>query len=151
MTRLSWLLAVTLVLAAPVVPAALAQAAEPAQGDTRHGRWEGRLQQQLGLTAQQAQAIREIHARQSQTWKTHSQTLRQAQAELRRLVLSEADQASVQAKQEEVQRLLGETVQMRVNTLKEMTSILTPEQREKYAATAEQGRRSRHHPRRQPS
>ncbi|MEK7715624.1 MAG: Spy/CpxP family protein refolding chaperone, partial [candidate division NC10 bacterium] len=89
--------------------------------------------------------------RQSQTWKTHSQTLRQAQAELRRLVLSEADQASVQAKQEEVQRLLGETVQMRVNTLKEMTSILTPEQREKYAATAEQGRRSRHHPRRQPS
>jgi Spy/CpxP family protein refolding chaperone len=151
MTRLSWLLAVTLVLAAPVVPAALAQAAEPAQGDTRHGQREGRLQQQLGLTDQQAQAIREIHARQSQTWKTHSQTLRQAQAELRRLVLSEADQASVQAKQEEVQRLLGETVQMRVNTLKEMTSILTPEQREKYAATAEQGRRSRHHHRRQPS
>ncbi|MEK7385686.1 MAG: hypothetical protein AABZ83_04530, partial [candidate division NC10 bacterium] len=38
-----------------------------------------------------------------------------------------------------------------VNTLKEVTSILTPEQREKYAALAEQGRHSRHHHRRQPS
>ena len=151
MTRTSWLRAVTLVLAVTLVPAALAQAAEPAQGDTRHGRKEGRLQQQLGLTDQQAQAIREIYARQSQALKTHSQALRQAQADLRRLVLTEADQATVQAKQEEVQRLLGETVQMRVNTLKEVTPILTPEQRQKYAAMGEQSRRSRHHPRRQPS
>ena len=151
MTRIAWLLAVALVLAAPVVPAALAQAAKPAQGDARHGRREGGLQQQLGLTDQQAQAIREIHARQSQARKTHSQALRQAQAELRRLVLIEADQATVQAKLEEVQRLLGETVQMRVNTLKEVTPILTPEQREKYATMAEQGRRSRHHHRRQSS
>jgi len=151
MTRIAWLFAVALVLAAPVVPAALAQAAEPAQGDARHGRREGGLQQQLGLTDQQAQAIREIHARQSQARKTHSQALRQTQAELRRLVLIEADQATVQAKLEEVQRLLGETVQMRVNTLKEVTPILTPEQREKYATMAEQGRRSRHHHRRQSS
>ena len=151
MTRTSWLRALMLVLAATLVAATLAQAAEPAGGDARHGRREGRLQQQLGLTDQQAQAIREIHARQSQAWKTHSQTLRQAQAELRRLVLIEADQATVQAKLEEVQRLLGETVQMRVNTLKEVTPILTPEQREKYATMAEQGRRSRHHHRRQSS
>ncbi len=151
MTRTSWLRALMLVLAATLVAATLAQAAEPSGGDGRHGRREGRLQQQLGLTDQQAQAIREIHARQSQAWKTHSQTLRQAQAELRRLVLIEADQATVQAKLEEVQRLLGETVQMRVNTLKEVAPILTPEQREKYAAMAEQGRRSRHHHRRQSS
>jgi len=151
MTRTSWLRALMLVLAATLVAATLAQAAEPAGGDARHGRREGRLQQQLGLTDQQAQAIREIHARQSQALKTHSQTLRQAQAELRRLVLIEADQATVQAKLEEVQRLLGETVQMRVNTLKEVTPILTPEQREKYATMAEQGRRSRHHHRRQSS
>lgn len=151
MTRTSWLRAVMLVLAATLVAATLAQAAEPAGGDARHGRREGRLQQQLGLTDQQAQAIREIHARQSQARKTHSQTLRQAQSELSRLVLSEADQAAIQAKLGEVQRLLGETVQMRVNTLKEVTSILTPEQREKYAAMAEQGRRSRHHHQRQPS
>ena len=151
MTPTSWLRALMLVLAATLVAATLAQAAEPAGGDARHGRREGRLQQQLGLTDQQAQAIREIHARQSQALKTHSQTLRQAQAELRRLVLIEADQATVQAKLEEVQRLLGETVQMRVNTLKEVTPILTPEQREKYATMAEQGRRSRHHHRRQSS
>lgn len=151
MTRTSWLRAVTLVLATTLVPAAFAQAAEPAQGDTRQGRREGRLQQQLGLTDQQAQAIREIYARQSQALKTHSQALRQAQADLRRLVLTEADQATIQAKQGEVQRLLGETVQMRVNTLKEVAPILTPEQREKYAAMGEQGRRFRHHPRRQQS
>ena len=151
MTRTSWLRALMLALAATLVAATLAQAAEPAGGDARHGRREGRLQQQLGLTDQQAQAIREIHARQSQALKAHSQTLRQAQAELRRLVLSEADQATVQAKLEEVKRLLGETVQMRVNTLKEVAPILTPEQREKYAAMAEQGRRSRHHHRRQSS
>jgi len=151
MTRTSWLRALMLALAATLVAATLAQAAEPAGGDARHGGSKGRLQQQLGLTDQQAQAIREIHARQSQALKAHSQTLRQAQAELRRLVLSEADQATVQAKLEEVKRLLGETVQMRVNTLKEVAPILTPEQREKYAAMAEKGRRSRHHHRRQSS
>lgn len=151
MTRTSWLRAVTLVLAATLVAATLAYAAEPAGGDARHGRWESRLQQQLGLTDQQAQAIREIYGRQSQTWKTHRQTLRQAQSDLRRLVLNEADDATIQKQQEEVQRLLGETVQMRVNTLKEVTPILTPEQREKYAGLAEQGRRSRHHHRRQAS
>lgn len=151
MTRTSWLRTLMLALAATLVAATLAQAAEPAGGDARHGRREGPLQQQLGLTDQQAQAIREIYARQSQAWKSHSQALRQAQAELRRLVLIEADQATVQAKLEEVQRLLGETVQMRVNTLKEVAPILTPEQREKYAAMAEKGRRSRHHDRRQSS
>ena len=40
---------------------------------------------------------------------------------------------------------------MRVNTLKEVAPILTPEQREKYAAMAEKGRRSGHHQRRQSS
>lgn len=143
----SWLRAVILVLAATLVAATLAQAAEPAGGDARHGRREGRLQQQLGLTDQQAQAIREIYGRHSEARKAHGQALRQAQSELRRLVLIEADQATIQAKLAEVQRLMGETVQMRVNTLKEVTSILTPEQREKYAALAEQGR----HHRRQPS
>ena len=150
MTRTSWLRAVTLALAATLVGATLAQAAEPAQGDARHGRRESRLQQKLGLSDQQTQAIREIYGRQSQAWKTHAQALRQAQSELRRLVLIEADQGSVQAKQEEVQRMLGESVQMRVNTLKEVTPILTPEQREKYAVLAEQGWR-RHPHRRQPS
>lgn len=151
MTRTFWLRAVTLALAATLVAVTLAQAAEPAGGDARQGRREGRLQQELGLTDEQAQAIREIRARQSQALKTHAQTLRQAQAELRRLVLTEADQATIQAKQAEVQRLLGEAVQLRIDTLKEVAGVLTPEQRQKYSTMAEPGRHFRHRERRQPS
>lgn len=151
MTRAFRLRVVTMVLAAVLVAPNLALTAEDQQGPAHHGRWEERLRQELGLSDQQAQAIREIFQRQFQARKTHWQALRQAQSDLRRLVLMQADEPSIQAKQDEVQRLLGESVQMRVSALKEVTPILTPEQREKYAALVEQGRWHRLHHRHRPS
>ncbi|MGH7393731.1 MAG: Spy/CpxP family protein refolding chaperone [Candidatus Rokuibacteriota bacterium] len=103
------------------------------QHQRRHGRWHTRLQQHLGLTDDQAVQIRQIFQRTMQTAKPHHQAIRAARTDLRRLVLMEADQASIQAKEAELQQLLAQTVQMRVQTLKEITPILTPEQREKFA------------------
>ena len=68
------------------------------------------------------------------------EALRQARAELRRLILSEADQPSIEAKHAQVQQLMTEGLAKRINTLKEITPLLTPEQREKFAAMMEHGR-----------
>lgn len=137
-------MAVTLMLAASLAGGAVAYAAEPpdaqsAQAGRHYQNWQQRFQQRLGLTDQQMQQLQAIHQRNAQTTRQHFQALRKAQAELRRLVLIDADQASIAAKQAEVQQLMAQSVEMRVNTLKEITPILTPEQREKYAQMGERG------------
>lgn len=126
--------------------------AEPGSGPQRPGRWQHRLQRALALTDEQASQIAQVFQRNLQTARPHYQAIRAARAELRRLVLTEADQASIQAKEAELQQLLAQTVQMRVQTLKEITPILTPEQREKFARLMERGGRGggHHHRHRQP-
>jgi Spy/CpxP family protein refolding chaperone len=91
------------------------------------------------------QAIRQIRDREAPAWKQHWQAHRQARAELRKLILSEADQASIDAKQAELQQLMAEGLARRVSTLKEITPLLTPEQREKFTAMMEQHRHSHRH------
>lgn len=118
-----------------VSTAAFAQ--EPKRVHTRHHAWEERLQQRLGLTDEQVQAIGEIRARHAEVRKQHWQQLRAAQAELRRLVLIEADQASIEAKQAEVQQLTAARVEQRVKMLQAITPVLTPEQREALAKLGE--------------
>ncbi len=107
------------------------------QPQKRYGRWQARLQQELGLTDDQANQMGQVFQRNMQAARPHYQAIRAARAELRRLVLTEADQATIQAKEAELQQLLAQTVQMRVQTLKEITPILTPEQREKFAQLME--------------
>src|SRR5881628_2792017 len=73
------IVAVTLALAAGVT--SVASAAQSPQAQTeQQPRWDNRLQQQLGLSDQQAQAIREIYQRDADTKRQHWQQLRQAQA-----------------------------------------------------------------------
>ena len=79
--------------------------------------------------------------------KQHAQTVRQAQAELRRLVLGEADEGAIQSKLAELQRLLADGAQMRVDRLKELTPILSPEQRQRLAELMSQPRRFHRGPR----
>lgn len=122
--------------------------AEPRSGQQRLGRWQHRLQHALGLTDEQASQIGQVFQRNRQSSRPHHQAIRAARAELRRLVLTEADQASIQAKEAELQQLLAQTVEMRVQTLKEITPILTPEQREKFAQLMERGGRPGGHHRR---
>ena len=139
MRRVAVLRAVTMFLAATLAAGTVAYAADAPQG-TAPRAWETRLQQKLGLRDDQVQAIRQIREREAPGWKQHWQVLGQARAELRRLILSEADQASIDAKHAQVQQLMTEGLAKRINTLKEITPLLTPEQREKFTAMMEHGR-----------
>jgi len=67
------------------------------------------------------------------------------QAELRRLALNGADDATLQAKQAEVQNLLAQSIQRRLDTLKQVGPILNPDQREAFAKMMERGPRGHHH------
>jgi Spy/CpxP family protein refolding chaperone len=147
MRRATALRAVTMLLAATLAAGTVAYAADAPQGTTPRS-WETRLQQKLGLRDDQVQAIRQIRHREAPAWKQHSVALRQARSELRKLILSEADQASIDAKQAQVQQLMAEGLAKRIDTLKEITPLLTPEQREKFTAMMEQGRH--HHRYRRP-
>ena len=117
----------------------------PATTDQHRQAYESRLQQKLGLTADQVQKLRDIHTRDFAAQKQNWQALRQAQTDLRRLALSGADDRTLSAKQTEVQNLLAQAMQARVNTLKEIGPILTPEQREAYAKMMAQGPRGHRH------
>jgi len=139
-TALLWPLSL---LVSVLVVSTAAVAAEPQQTHARHHAWEERLQQRLGLTDQQVQAIREIRARDAEARKQYWQQMRAAQAELRRLVLIEADQATIEAKQAEVQQLVAAGVERRVKMLQAITPVLTPEQREALVQLAE--KRGRFH------
>jgi Spy/CpxP family protein refolding chaperone len=114
------------------------QQQQPHQG----GAW---LQKKLGLTDVQAQQIREIQAKDFASQKQNWQTLRQAQGELRRLALSGADSRTLSAKQTEVQNLMNQSLQARVNTLAQIGPILSPEQRDAYAKMMDQGPRHHRH------
>jgi Spy/CpxP family protein refolding chaperone len=106
-------------------------------GKRSHG---DHLKKALGLTEDQVQAIRAIRARQHEAWKQHGGAMRQASADLRKLVLANADEATIQAKQAEVQKLMAESVALRTNTLREIAPVLTPEQREKMSQMEHRGR-----------
>ena len=92
----------------------------------------------IGLTFGDIAAVQaERGQRDFQAHKQSWQQLRQAQAELRRLALAGADDRTLSAKQTEVQNLLGQMTQARVNTLQQIGPIPSPEQREAYAIREE--------------
>ena len=144
MRRLSFKGAVLGAMAVVLVAAGAYAADPPAAPQEQHqrGAW---LQKKLNLTDVQAQQIREIRAKDFASQKQNWQTLRQAQGELRRLALSGADSRTLAAKQTEVQNLLNQTVQARVNTLTQIGPILSPEQREAYAQMMDHGPRGHRH------
>ncbi len=137
------LVAITLALAASVTT--VAGAAQSPQGPpSLQPRWESRLQQQRGLSDQQLQAIREVYQRDVGAKRQHGQQLRRAQAELRHLALTSTDNHAIQAKQDDVERLMAQSAQMRTSTLRQVAPILTPDQREKLAQLMERGDHGRH-------
>jgi Spy/CpxP family protein refolding chaperone len=146
--------AITLTLIAAVFAASAVYAAEPPTGTTQPNRWESRLQQKLNLTEDQLAAFRQIHAaRDVQAQREQLKALRTAQAELRRLALNGADEATLQVKQTEVQSLLAQSMQQRLAALKQIGPILNADQREAFAKMMDGG--WRHHgrprPQQQPS
>jgi Spy/CpxP family protein refolding chaperone len=138
----------SLLLAAPAGLLAQSPPADPPrQQQGPHDRFVGRMKDRLGLTDDQAKAIREVYQRQAQGGRERWQKLRAAQKELRQLAIKGGDEAAVRAKSAEVQKLMSEGLEARVKALQEIAPILTPEQREKFAAMelGPRGRRGRGH------
>jgi Spy/CpxP family protein refolding chaperone len=127
-------------------------AAPPAQADrgglTSPGRpVSARLQERLGLTPEQTQAIEAIRERNRETAERIGQALRQTRRELRQLALRGADDETIQAKAAQVGELQGEALRLRVKTLQEMAPLFTEEQRQKMEQLGSGGPRGRHGPR----
>ena len=108
----------------------VALAEQDAQRPAAHAHGMARLQQHLGLTDEQVTAIKTAYERHWEERKQAWQALGAAQADLRQAALSNADTS---AKMGEVQRLMGQTITLRVQVLQEIGSVLTPEQRAKFA------------------
>ena len=111
----------------------LATAAAPAEA--RFGGPGGRgsiqqLQAELGLTDDQVKAIREAHERQRASRRQVGKAMGEARRGLQELVMRGADDAAVQAKAAEVERLFAQAVGLRIQALRDLSSVLTPEQRE---------------------
>ena len=126
-TRSFWL--VTGLIASSVLTAAVAQA-QPSPGADR---MYSRMQQNLGLTDDQVTAIRQIHQGQCDARQQLWQSLRQAQTDLRQLALSGGDAAMIAAKKAQVEQLLAQGLDLRVQALQQIGPLLTPEQRDKLA------------------
>lgn len=104
------------------------------------------LQEQLGLTDEQVQTLREIHGRHRQAMRETARALREARQGLRDLVLQQADEAAITTKQDEVRELVGRFIEGRIQTLREVTTVLTPEQRERFRELRPQWRRGGGYP-----
>jgi Spy/CpxP family protein refolding chaperone len=133
--RSAWL--VTLILGSTLVAAGAAGADTQTPGTP--GAHVNRMQQALGLTDDQMNAIRQVHAQQAGQQKQVRQSLHQSQAELRQLALAGGDPAAIQAKAGEVTQLLSQSVALRVQSLQAIAPILTPDQRAKLAQLAAVG------------
>ncbi len=107
-----------------------ALAASPAPVEAARPSLE-RLQAELSLTDDQARAIHQLHASRWEARHQLHKSLREARRSLRELVLTGADDAAIQAKTAEIQQLVAQGVQMRVDGLRAMSQILTPEQRDR--------------------
>ena len=130
-TRSRWLAA--LILGSTLATTAVAGAADTANfagPSSGHG---SRFQQALGLSDDQMTSIRQLFAQRAADRKQLSQSLHQAQSELRQLALTGGDPAAIQAKQAEVAQFLNQSVAMRVESLQAIAPILTPDQRAKLA------------------
>jgi Spy/CpxP family protein refolding chaperone len=145
MKALNVLRATALTLVATLLTATALYAADAQTSTDRTSRWESHLQQKLGLTDDQLQQFRQIYAsRDVNAQRQHYQALRTAQGELRRLALNGADDATLTAKQTEVQNLLAQSMQARLQMLRQVGPILNPDQREAFAKMMERGPRGHH-------
>ena len=89
------------------------------------------LREQLGLTDDQVNSIKEIRARHWQSMRETVRALRDARRALREMALADTDDSTFTAKAAEVRELSGQVLEARARTLQEVARILTPEQREK--------------------
>jgi Spy/CpxP family protein refolding chaperone len=129
-----------MILAGGMVPGEAHPGRRPAQMERQS------LQAQLGLTADQVRAIREVHARHRPVMREAARVLRDARRALRAAALNDADDAALAVQKAEVQRAAGRLLDERIQTLREIASILTPEQRAELQQLRQHGDRRRRAP-----
>lgn len=100
--------------------------------DARHHGLD-RLRQHLGLNDDQVTAIQQIFARQAEARRQIWSQIREARREVRDLAVKGGDPATLEAKTADLEKLFNQALRLRVATLQEISPILTPEQREKFA------------------
>src|SRR6266852_1679995 len=105
--RSFWLVAG--LIASSVLTATVAHAQTPSTGD----RMYSRLQQNLGLSDDQVNSIRQIFQQQRDARRQLWQSLHQTQTDLRQLALSGADAAAIAAKKTAVGQLLAQGLDLR--------------------------------------
>jgi Spy/CpxP family protein refolding chaperone len=105
----------------------------PQNRQARQDKMLGRLQQKLGLTDDQVTQIRQVQDRHRDARRQIYTSLRQANGQLRQLALTGTDDAALQQKTSEVQALVGQSIALRAQTLREIAPILSPEQRQAWA------------------
>jgi Spy/CpxP family protein refolding chaperone len=124
--------------------ATYAQATQTQTAPAARAHGMDRMKQRLGLSNDQATAIRAAFERHRDEQKQAGQALRTAQSDLRKLALNGGDAGAVAAKTTEVQQLQGQMVALRVKVLQEIGPVLTPEQRAKFAEARYHGGKGRH-------
>ena len=131
MTR-SLVLGLAAAVAATIVAGSVHAQPTTPSGHGRHSPVDF-LQKKLGLSDDQTKQVRQVHEMQADAHRKNMQALHAAQQELRRAVLNNADEATLRARQTDVTNLMAESVRLRVEGLKQISPILTPEQRQKLA------------------
>jgi Spy/CpxP family protein refolding chaperone len=126
--RSLWIVA-ALVASSVLTPATVTHAQQPPA--PQGARMFSRLQQNLGLTDDQVNQIRTVFQQQRDARRQLGQTMRQAQTDLRQLLLNAGAADAITAKKAQVAQLMAQGLDLRVQTLQQIGPILTQEQRDK--------------------
>ena len=133
--RSRWLAAVVLgsTVLAPVA-VTFAADSQATQGPRVKGDW---MKKKLNLTDDQAAQMRAVRQDLAPRGKEIGRSLRQARTELRQMALSGTDEATLQAKTNEIAQLHAQLEALRVEGLRRIAPILNDEQRQKLAQMGE--------------
>ena len=129
--RSLWIVA-ALIAASALTATTVTYAQQPPPAPHGHRMFSG-LQRNLGLTDDQVNQVRAIFQQQRDARRQLGQSMRQAQTDLRQLVLNGGDATAIAVKKAQVAQLMGQGLDMRIQTLQQIGPILTQEQRDKLA------------------
>lgn len=129
--RSLWIVA-ALIASSALMATTVTYAQQPPPAPHGHRMFSG-LQRNLGLTDDQVNQVRAIFQQQRDARRQLGQSMRQAQTDLRQLVLNGGDANAITAKKAQIAQLMGQGLDMRIQTLQQIGPILTQEQRDKLA------------------
>jgi Spy/CpxP family protein refolding chaperone len=123
---MSWFRGATLALM--LVTALAAAPAVSAYGEEMGQPKQNKLLQELNLTPQQKQRVKELRLKMRPKVQSHKQALTKAKQELADLQAANAPADKIQAKKKQIQSLQQATATMRKQYTAALKEILTPEQ-----------------------